>query len=88
MEKPLTDKHYQHFDFKSISAYLEERFEILELSGFDKATLLSRLLKKFTHNSFYILEVPFINKLLIEDAMSRNGSIRKCGRILVRARKK
>ena len=66
----------------------EKKFEIIEIHGFDKATFLSRVLKKLTNNRFYILETRLINSLLISNAVSLKKEIKKCGRIQVRARKK
>ncbi len=53
--KPLQDKHFQHFDSDLINNYFEKYFEIEELIFFDKKTKLTKVLKIVLSNKLYIL---------------------------------
>jgi len=57
-------KHFQHFTLELLEKYFGEKFYVEELQYIQKGSFFLKLIYKFTHNSFYILNHKGINNFL------------------------
>lgn len=88
--KPLQDKHFQHFDLDLLTQYYGELFEIEEVVWFEKRTLATKIINKLLSNSFVTLQHKGLKQLLYFLYM-RFGFIadaQTCGRIFLQLKKK
>jgi 2-polyprenyl-3-methyl-5-hydroxy-6-metoxy-1,4-benzoquinol methylase len=89
--KPVTSKHYQHFDSKSLQKCLSPFFEIETMEFFEKKSrIFNRIINPILRNNLFILNNKFllntIFKYYRKYLLTCNED--KCGRILFIARKK
>ena len=88
LEKALTDKHYRHFDFDTLTKAFSEHFDVLDIFAFERRSLLQILLAKITNNRFLTFESPLTNRFLISQFAARHQSLSGCGRIATLLQKK
>ena len=88
--KAVSEKHFQHFDYKSLTDYFEEYFRIEEVVFFDKLTKWNRILNLILVNKLFILNNRYLNNLLYK--LYRKHFFftkeKKCGRIYLKLVKK
>ena len=87
-EKKLTDKHYQHFDFEKIKRIFSQEYDILALDGFEKRTVVQKILEKLSHNRIWYFESKLTNSLRVKFFEKKYKNLEKCGRICVVLEKK
>ena len=49
---PVTEKHYRHFDFDTVRDAMSNEFRLVEIFGFEKETLMTKVLRKCLSNRF------------------------------------
>lgn len=87
VEKPLAEKHFQHFSFESIRAVLEPSLEVLATCGFERHTALTRILGKLRMNRFLRIDAPSLNRMHVNHLGRLYTDQRGCGRLLVVGRR-
>jgi 2-polyprenyl-3-methyl-5-hydroxy-6-metoxy-1,4-benzoquinol methylase len=80
-EKPVSEKHYRHFDFKLLADSFEGSFIVKDLFGFEKKNFKSRLLQKVTFHRLWHFESRLSNKILISQFAAKHRHLSGCGRI-------
>lgn len=58
LNKPLEEKHFQHFSVESLRRYLEPHFKVVQAVPFERMSLLRGLLTTLLCNRFFILNHP------------------------------
>ncbi|MBI3370854.1 MAG: methyltransferase domain-containing protein [Betaproteobacteria bacterium] len=87
--KCVEKKHFQHFDFSSISKVLEGSFDVLELRGFEVHSRLEEAFQRRFQNNRIFVEIRSLNRRLLRAQLDRVSSDEtRCGRILVSAVKR
>ena len=82
VNKPLQDKHYQHFDFASLTEALAPHFAVETIFGFERPTIGKKVWKRLTDNRFWFAELPIANRtLLARELAYRDTAEKGCGRI-------
>lgn len=66
INKKLIDKHFQHFDFNSITNLFSKDLKIVEQLGFPKQNIIFNLINKIFYNRFWFWEINFINQLKLK----------------------
>ena len=85
--RPVAEKHYQHFDFALLRRTLEPRFKIDDMFGFDFLPLPERLYRKFLTKDRLHIESSVINRFRLAHQLGRKDRSEKdCGRIFAVAR--
>ena len=88
--KPLQEKHFQHFTYDSLKEYFGKNFEIIETIYFEKNTKPAKIVKLFLQNNLFILN----NKMLLNRIYKIYkkhffiANENNCGRIFLKLRKK
>jgi len=83
VEKPVVNKHFQHFSFDSIRLLLEPHFENLEVYGFERENIFSRIVQRMRINPIARIDAPFLNKIAIHNLARHHATQDGCGRIFV-----
>tara|TARA_B110000037_G_C16990655_1_gene452979 strand:+ start:133 stop:891 length:759 start_codon:yes stop_codon:yes gene_type:complete len=88
--KQVSEKHFQHFDYNSLSTYFGDYFVIEEVVHFDRLTKWSVLLNFILVNKLFILNNRFLNSLMFNlyKKYFFFTNERKCGRIYLKLVKK
>ena len=88
--KPLNEKHFQHFDLELLKQYFEKHFDIIEVKYIEKLSKGHRLFKLLIHNSFYILNNQKIlnNFYKIYKKLFLFAEEKNVGRIYLKLKKK
>lgn len=86
-EKELANKHFQHFDFTSIRSVVQPHFENIDIFGFEKSSVISRLVELLRNNPIARVDAPFLNKRAVAQYARRQKTLSGCGRIFLTARK-
>ncbi len=81
--KPLSEKHFQHFTKDSIMEYFSEFFNIVEYQPIDKISRFVRYLKKISNNKYFLVQYPKFNNYLYSVVKKNyvNTNETNCGRI-------
>ncbi|MBX2830093.1 MAG: class I SAM-dependent methyltransferase [Rhodospirillales bacterium] len=87
-EKPVEKKHYRHFDFETLEACFSKNFETVEKFGFEKNTLLSRILAKALMNRYVFIETAITSRYLTNQMERKFSCLAGCGRIGLILRKR
>lgn len=88
VEKRVARKHFQHFDFKSITNLLKPHFDNLEVRGFERADILTRACFTARMNSIARIDAPVLNRCFVRRLGNLHVNQRGCGRIFVTGRRK
>ena len=88
VEKALIEKHFQHFDFSSIRAVLEQNFEKLEVRGFAREDMLTRACLIARMNSKIRIDSPALNRITVRRLGRLHSNQRGCERLFVTGRRK
>lgn len=88
IEKRLLSKHYRHFNFEVLSEEFSKYFDIVNVYGFEKKTLLSILISNLSRTSWWYFESKITNKFLINNFSKKFSSLKGCGRIVLIVLKK
>lgn len=88
--KPLQNKHFQHFDLENLKKYFDNKFEIVDKKYIQKNDKLLDLLNKFMINKYWIINHDFLNNSLYKFYKSRYffADESNCGRIYLKMIKK
>lgn len=86
-QKPVEQKHYQHFDYAGIQALFAEGWDILECVGFERFTFMSKVVRKLTQGKKHYIETAGLSDYLISTCEKTHKDINGCGRILMVLRK-
>ena len=87
--KRVERKHFQHFDFSSISKVLEGSFDVVELRGFEVHSRLEEAFQRRFQNKRIYVELQSLNRRMLRAQLDRVSSDEtRCGRILVSAVKR
>ena len=88
--KPLQDKHFQHFNYESLVRYFKNNFDISEVKYIQKHDKLLSLLNKLMFNKSWIINSSFINNLFYKLYKKRYffASKKNCARIYLKMTKK
>lgn len=88
--KTLQDKHFQHFNYKSLAKYFEKNFKITEVIYIQKHDKLLSALNKLMSNNFYIINNSFLNNYFYKFYKKRYffAEENNCGRIYLKLIKK
>jgi 2-polyprenyl-3-methyl-5-hydroxy-6-metoxy-1,4-benzoquinol methylase len=88
--KPLSEKHFQHFSFKSLKEYYEKDFEVVDVFFLEKKSKVVRILKKLLENRLFILNNKFLLNLIYR-VYKKHFLFAKennCGRMFLKLQKK
>lgn len=88
VEKRLIKKHYQHFDFDSITDILEQHFDGLEVRGFERSDIFTRACFAARTNSIARIDAPILNRLTAGRLGRLHVNQRGCGRLIVTGRRR
>ncbi len=72
--KRLFDKHYQHFDFQTLTHAVEPFFAVEEMIGFEYASRLERAVKRFLLTPNFVLDSRWLNRLRLKQQLRRMRS--------------
>ena len=88
--KILQDKHFQHFNYKSLTKYFEKNFKITEVIYIQKHDKLLSALNKLMSNKFCIIINSFLNNYFYKFYKKRYffAEENNCGRIYLKLIKK
>ena len=88
--KILQEKHFQHFNYKSLTKYFEKNFKITEVIYIQKHDKLLSALNKLMSNKFYIIINSFLNNYFYKFYKKRYffAEENNCGRIYLKLIKK
>ena len=87
-EIPVSEKHYRHFDFESIQRCFSDQFHIVSCVGFEKSSILSKVLKKLMMQKRIYIETSVTSKFFIKEFERIFQQIKGCGRIALVLKKK
>ncbi|PIB33949.1 hypothetical protein BFP72_00120 [Reichenbachiella sp. 5M10] len=62
--KPLIDKHYQHFTKESLYAYYEEDFDLIEVEYIQKSSVAASMIKGLLSNGLFVLNAQGLKNTL------------------------
>lgn len=82
IEKPLAKKHYQHFDFVTISKILSPYFKEVKIFGFERYNTITKFLEFVRSNKILRLDSPILNRALINQLCKTYDNQKGCGRII------
>ncbi|WP_224982627.1 class I SAM-dependent methyltransferase [Geomonas agri] len=88
LNKPLEEKHFQHFCVESLCRHLEPHFEVVETVPFERMSPLRDLLLWTLSNRFFILNHPGLLSALYrwyKSVLFHCTGEEECQRIFVRA---
>lgn len=88
VEKPIFDKHFQHFSFDSLRTVLEPKFEKIEIFGFERTSRAVRLIQRLRNNSRIRVDAPRLNRMLVDSLSALHREQAKCGRLFAVATKR
>jgi SAM-dependent methyltransferase len=88
--KPLQEKHFQHFSNESLLEYYKDSFDVIEVLNFEKRSLLNRIISKLLVNNLFVLNNRFLKNLMYKMYVKRCfvASQQNCGRIFLHLKKK
>ena len=86
VEKRLVKKHYQHFDFDSITDVLKQHFDGLEVCGFERSDIFTRACFASRTNSIARIDAPILNRMTVSRLGRLHVNQRSCGRLFVTGR--
>lgn len=85
--KPVANKHYQHFTVKSLQSLLSPHFKSVVISGFEKQSILLRLIHKLRINSYLCIDSPILNNFVISKYSTLYSPASNCGRLFAVCKK-
>lgn len=88
VEKPVYDKHFQHFSFESLRSSLEPAFENIEIFGFERSDIVVRFAQRLRNNSRIRVDAPALNRMLGNKLSALHTEQANCGRLFAQATKK
>lgn len=88
IEKPVEPKHYRHFDFDTLAAEFSSLFDIVECFGFERQSILRKIIFRCTFHGPIYIETPLTSRLLVRLIERKHNTLRSCGRIGLVLRKK
>lgn len=88
IEIPVSDKHYRHFTLQSIQSCFHEHFDVVSCFGFEKSSLLSRILKSAMVRRRVYVETSVTSNYFIREFERTFPAIHGCGRIGLSLRKR
>jgi SAM-dependent methyltransferase len=88
VNKKLAAKHFQHFTFDTVQHLFGREFEILSAYGFERHTLLSRLLMRAVYRASVRIESDGVARYLVTTLRRRFSTMKGCGRLFVTLKKK
>ena len=80
-EVPVSDKHYRHFDFGSIQHCFSGQFHVVSCFGFEKSSVLSRILKRLMIQRRIYIETSVTSNYFVKEYARTFPEVRGCGRI-------
>jgi len=80
--KPISRKHYQHFTRESLIGVLESSFEVLEISGFERNNIATKIIRKLRLNGLARVDIPLLNGIIVRQFQRQYKDTRQCGRLL------
>ena len=88
--KPVSEKHFQHFSYKTLTDYFENDFKVEEVVFFDKLTKWNRVFNLILVNKLFILNSRYLNNLIfkIYKKYFFVAKEKNCGRIYLKLSKK
>lgn len=87
-QKPVEEKHYRHFDFALLEECFASDFDVIDKFGFERQTLLSKLLSKILMNRYIVVETPVTSRYLTSEFERKSNILKGCGRIGMVLRKR
>lgn len=81
-ERPTSAKHYRHFTFNSLQAEFDDKFECINIAGFDKRSIFSWLARNLSVNKIWHFESRLTNRIITAMLERPSSRIDKCSRIL------
>lgn len=88
VEKRLIKKHYQHFDFDSISSVLRPHFDGLEVRGFARQDILTRFCFAMRMNAKARIDAPALNRIAARRLGRLYSNQRRCERLVIIGQRK
>lgn len=88
IEKRIIEKHFQHFSFKSMRELIELHFDEIQIFGFEKHTFASRLAARGLRNTLCRLDVPRVNRIVVDQLRRLHARQKGCGRLFVTCRRR
>ncbi|WP_071839680.1 class I SAM-dependent methyltransferase [Synechococcus sp. KORDI-49] len=83
INKPLENKHFQHFSESSLVSLLEPYFNIVSIMGFERYPFGYSVIKKIFNNKLFRLDIPVFNSFLYDSCLRLYpASCDKCGRLI------
>jgi 2-polyprenyl-3-methyl-5-hydroxy-6-metoxy-1,4-benzoquinol methylase len=87
-EKPLMDKHFQHFSMPLLHSIFSPFLQKIKIWGFENHNLFSRLISVCRNNPFARIDCPALNKVLVDRLSQLHNDQAGCGRLLLVGRVK
>lgn len=85
--KPVSNKHYQHFTFESLRKTLAPFFYIQEIFGFEYSPVLETIYRNLLQTDKLYVESEYINRIRLKLQLRfKDFEENKCGRIFAIAR--
>lgn len=81
-EKPISEKHYRHFNFQTLTDEFAPNFDILEIAGFEQIDTPSKIIMKLMNNRFIYFETSPFNQYILKALAKKYHDLKKCGRIV------
>lgn len=88
IEKRIIEKHFQHFSFESMRELIEVYFDEIQIFGFEKHTFVSRLAVRGLRNTICRLDVPRVNRIVVDQLRRLHVRQKGCGRLFVTCRRR
>lgn len=88
VNKRLETKHFQHFGLDTVQRLVGREFEVVSAHGFERHTLLSRILARGVYRSRLKIESDGIARYLVSTLRRRFETMEGCGRLIFTLRRK
>lgn len=88
VEKPVAEKHFQHFSFDTLRSLIEPQFDIDQLFGFERKDIVTRIIDKLRTNRIFRLDAPLLNRIAVDRLARQHETQRGCGRLFAVCRRK
>lgn len=86
--KAVAEKHFQHFSFQTLRDALESNFDIEVMYGFERNDWWYRLIARLLWNSHWRIDVPRVNRYLVDIHKKRHNHAENAGRLFCIANKR
>lgn len=79
--KPVSAKHYRHFDFETLEFEFRKNFMVKEVFGFERKSFLTKLLHRLFVSNRWYFEAAWTNELVVRTLQQKYSELKGCGRV-------